>query len=160
MRHLDWARFLIDRWIDIAEVGIVYINIITFGFPDVKTAEKSRPRVRKNRSQGRGEVAGKNAVFCGGGFCYGIWSVVLRVGQPGKVFHKYFRRPTLALLHTLNQADALCGVQLGQEFDSLVVAAVECLPDFIDGEVNVDTAQLVMPAVPGGQAHTLQHEGI
>ena len=160
MRPLDRASFLIDRWIDIAEVGIVHINIIAFGFSDVKTAEKPRPRVRKNRSQGYGEVAIKSAIFCGVGFCGGIWSIVLRLGQPGKVLYKYLCGLTLALFHTLDQADALCGVQFSQKFNGLVIATVECLPDFADGEINVNTAQLVMPAVPGGQAHTLQHEGV
>ena len=84
-----------------------------------------------------------------------------RYGAGGEAFDMDFGGAALPLLDPLNEAETfLAGVQLRQEPDSLLVAAVQVLLYFIQGIVDEHTSHIVIPAVFGGQAHTVQQEAV
>ena len=55
----------------------------------------------------------------------------------------------MALLNTLDQATAFAGVQLGHEPDGLIVSTAQVLLYLVQGVVDIDPPQLVVPAVFG-----------
>ena len=71
-----------------------------------------------------------------------------------------FCRPTLALFHTLDQPAAFICVQLRQQFDSVFMAAVQVLLYLIQRVKNIDPPSVIIPAVPGRQAHSVKQEAI
>ena len=78
----------------------------------------------------------------------------------GKLFDVDFGRAALALLDALDQANALAGIQLGQQLDGLIMPAVQVGLYLVQRVVNINTAQLVIPAVSGGQAHAVQQQAV
>ena len=92
-------------------------------------------------------------------------SAFWRSGRGGiLLFHKLLDidhgRLSLALFSTLDQADALAGVQLGQQLSGLAVAAAQILHDFLDRVVDVHTALIVIPLVLRGKAHAVKQETV
>ena len=66
----------------------------------------------------------------------------------------------MPLLDALDQADALAGVQFGQQFGCLIVTAVEVCLHLIQRVVNIYAPQLVIPAVPSRQPHPVQQQPV
>ena len=58
-----------------------------------------------------------------------------------------FCRAALALFDTLDQAEALAGIQLGQQLHGLVMAAIQIFPYLVQRVVDVDTTGLIVPTV-------------
>ena len=57
----------------------------------------------------------------------------------------------MPLLHALDQAEpVLASVQLGQQPNGLIVSAHEVSLNLVERVVDVDAAQLIIPAVFGG----------
>lgn len=77
-----------------------------------------------------------------------------------KALDIYFRRLTLSLFDSFDQANAFLRVQLGEQLERFVVAAAHVCPNFVRGVVDVDAALLVVPAVLCRQAHTVKQHTI
>ena len=69
-------------------------------------------------------------------------------------------RAALALLDTLNQANALSPVQLGQQLHGFVPPAAHILAYLVYGIVDINTPAIVIPIVFCRQAHALQQHTI
>ena len=138
----------IDGWIDIAELSIVLISIISVPFGEVQTFQNGRATGRLFRLLEVGCFGGNAVASC-------VLAAVSVSG--GNLFHIYFGGFTLALLHPLNQVILL---QFGQQTDSFVVPAGKGGLDFFQGEVDEGAALRVLPAVLMGQAHTIQHKAV
>ena len=64
------------------------------------------------------------------------------------------------VLHALYKADAFCCVQLRKHFYGLIMTAVQIGHNFLQRVEYVHASQFIVPAVSGGQAHSVKHEAI
>jgi len=133
----------IDGWIDIAELSIVLISIISVLFGEVQTFQNGQAAGRLFRLLEVGRFGGNAVVFCA--------FAAVGVGG-GNLLHIDFGGSALPLLHPFDQ-DIL--LQLRQQADSLVVPTGKGSLNFIQGEVNEGAALRVLPAVLNGQTHTV-----
>lgn len=99
---------------------------------------------------------------CGHGFaaCGRRGAGEVRDLHRGELLDEYLGRSALALPDTLNEADTLGAVQLRQQADRFAMAAAYILLDLLHRVVDVHPPLFVIPTVAGGQAHSVQQQGV
>ena len=92
----------------------------------------------------------------GRGLIFNLWCYL----SGGETLDIYPCWLALALLDPLYQADAFAAVQLSQQLDCLIIATIKGFLYLVQGVVDEHTVFLIIPAVAGRQAHTVQHKAI